>query len=52
MPNLEVDDYFIDFHVAHRDGMLHWRRLACSVFDEDFETQVYRHRRRRRIGCS
>ncbi|MFN8062329.1 MAG: hypothetical protein U0Q12_24470 [Vicinamibacterales bacterium] len=39
--NLEVDDYFIDFHVAHRDGTPH---EALTVrFDEDFETQVYRH---------
>ena len=36
-----VEDYYIDFHVVHRDGHAH--EELTLMFDRDFETQVYRH---------
>jgi len=36
-----VEDYYIDFHVEDRNGKPH--EALTAQFDEDFETQVYRH---------
>jgi len=36
-----VEDYYIDFHVARRDGSAHHELTV--YFDEQFETHVYRH---------
>ena len=36
-----VEDYYIDFHVARRNGSAH--QELTVYFDEQFETHVYRH---------
>jgi hypothetical protein len=36
-----VDDFYIDFHVATRDGQTH--EDLTVQFDRDFETQIHKH---------